>query len=152
MQPIPIWMSAVKIHCGLGSKKIFHSTIYNRKCAMVFFPPLAVGKWTNGGAMSNADKTVFPQLTKVRTAEYSWQRPWINLLLILKPSSKVQESPFGSFESTLAKNLNTSPDPGDASWWSAGIPFWLLKGTVSRDFLLLVFFINQFTPSPRVSK
>ncbi len=27
-----------------------------------------------------------------------------------------------------------------------------LKGTVSRDFLLLVFFINQFTPSPRVSK
>ncbi len=26
-----------------------------------------------------------------------------------------------------------------------------LKGTVSRDFLLLVFFINQFPPSPRVS-
>jgi hypothetical protein len=25
------------------------------------------------------------------------------------------------------------------------------KGTVSRDFLLLVFFINQFPPSPRVS-
>jgi hypothetical protein len=27
----------------------------------------------------------------------------------------------------------------------------LLKGTVSRDFSLLVFFINQFPPSPRVS-
>ncbi len=27
----------------------------------------------------------------------------------------------------------------------------LLKGTVSRDFLLLVFFMNQFPPSPRVS-
>jgi hypothetical protein len=26
-----------------------------------------------------------------------------------------------------------------------------LKGTVSRDFLLLVFFMNQFPPSPRVS-
>ncbi len=26
----------------------------------------------------------------------------------------------------------------------------LLKGTVSRDFLLLVLFINQFAPSPRV--
>jgi len=25
-----------------------------------------------------------------------------------------------------------------------------LKGTVSRDFLLLVFFMNQFPPSPRV--
>jgi hypothetical protein len=25
-----------------------------------------------------------------------------------------------------------------------------LKGTVSRDFLLLVFFVNQFPPSPRV--
>jgi hypothetical protein len=25
-----------------------------------------------------------------------------------------------------------------------------LKGTVSRDFLLLVFFMNQFLPSPRV--
>ncbi len=25
------------------------------------------------------------------------------------------------------------------------------KGTVSRNFLLLVFFINQFPPSPRVS-
>jgi hypothetical protein len=24
------------------------------------------------------------------------------------------------------------------------------KGTVSRDFLLLVFFMNQFPPSPRV--
>ncbi len=27
---------------------------------------------------------------------------------------------------------------------------WGLKGTVSRDFLLLVFFMNQFPPSPRV--
>ncbi len=27
----------------------------------------------------------------------------------------------------------------------------LLKGTVLRDFLLLVFFMNQFPPSPRVS-
>ncbi len=27
----------------------------------------------------------------------------------------------------------------------------LVKGTVSRDFLLLVFFMNQFPPSPRVS-
>jgi hypothetical protein len=27
----------------------------------------------------------------------------------------------------------------------------VLKGTVSRDFLLLVFFMNQFPPSPRVS-
>ncbi len=27
----------------------------------------------------------------------------------------------------------------------------VLKGTVSRDFLLLVFFMNQFLPSPRVS-
>ncbi len=27
----------------------------------------------------------------------------------------------------------------------------LFKGTVSRDFLLLVFFMNQFPPSPRVS-
>jgi hypothetical protein len=27
----------------------------------------------------------------------------------------------------------------------------VLKGTVSRDFLLLIFFMNQFTPSPRVS-
>ncbi len=27
---------------------------------------------------------------------------------------------------------------------------YLLKGTVSRDFLLLVFFMNQFLPSPRV--
>ncbi len=26
-----------------------------------------------------------------------------------------------------------------------------VKGTVSRDFLLLVFFMNQFPPSPRVS-
>jgi hypothetical protein len=26
----------------------------------------------------------------------------------------------------------------------------ILKGTVSRDFLLLVFFMNQFPPSPRV--
>jgi hypothetical protein len=26
----------------------------------------------------------------------------------------------------------------------------MLKGTVSRDFLLLVFFMNQFPPSPRV--
>jgi hypothetical protein len=26
-----------------------------------------------------------------------------------------------------------------------------VKGTVSRDFLLLVFFLNQFPPSPRVS-
>ena len=26
----------------------------------------------------------------------------------------------------------------------------VLKGTVSRDFLLLVFFMNQFPPSPRV--
>jgi hypothetical protein len=25
------------------------------------------------------------------------------------------------------------------------------EGTVSRDFLLLVFFMNQFPPSPRVS-
>jgi hypothetical protein len=29
--------------------------------------------------------------------------------------------------------------------------FWIFKGTVSRDFLLLVFFINQFPPSPTVS-
>jgi hypothetical protein len=28
--------------------------------------------------------------------------------------------------------------------------YYLLKGTVSRDFLLLVFFMNQFPPSPRV--
>ncbi len=28
----------------------------------------------------------------------------------------------------------------------------LFKGTVSRDFLLLVFFKNQFPPSPRVSQ
>jgi hypothetical protein len=27
----------------------------------------------------------------------------------------------------------------------------LFKKTVSRDFLLLVFFMNQFSPSPRVS-
>jgi hypothetical protein len=27
----------------------------------------------------------------------------------------------------------------------------ILKGIVSRDILLLVFFINQFPPSPRVS-
>ncbi len=27
---------------------------------------------------------------------------------------------------------------------------WVFKGTVSRDFLLLVFFMNQFPPSPRV--
>jgi hypothetical protein len=27
----------------------------------------------------------------------------------------------------------------------------LFKGTVSRDFLLLVYFMNQFPPSPRVS-
>jgi hypothetical protein len=27
---------------------------------------------------------------------------------------------------------------------------WHFKGTVSRDFLLLVFFMNQFPPSPRV--
>ncbi len=27
----------------------------------------------------------------------------------------------------------------------------IIKGTVSRDFLLSVFFINQFPPSPRVS-
>ncbi len=27
---------------------------------------------------------------------------------------------------------------------------WFLKGTVSRDFLLLVLFMNQFPPSPRV--
>jgi hypothetical protein len=26
----------------------------------------------------------------------------------------------------------------------------VLKGTVSRDFLLLIFFMNQFPPSPRV--
>ncbi len=26
----------------------------------------------------------------------------------------------------------------------------IIKGTVSRDFLLLVFFMNQFPPSPRV--
>jgi hypothetical protein len=26
----------------------------------------------------------------------------------------------------------------------------MLKGTVSQDFLLLVFFLNQFPPSPRV--
>ncbi len=26
-----------------------------------------------------------------------------------------------------------------------------IKGTVSRDFLLLVFFMHQFPPSPRVS-
>ena len=31
-----------------------------------------------------------------------------------------------------------------------GISNILLKGTVSRDFLLLVFFMNQFPPSPRV--
>jgi hypothetical protein len=28
----------------------------------------------------------------------------------------------------------------------------ILKGTVSRDFLLLVFFMHQFPPSPRVSR
>jgi hypothetical protein len=28
----------------------------------------------------------------------------------------------------------------------------VFKGTVSRDFLLLVFFMNQFPPSPRVSQ
>ncbi len=31
------------------------------------------------------------------------------------------------------------------------MPIGCLKGTVSRDFLLLVFFMNQFPPSPRVS-
>ncbi len=30
--------------------------------------------------------------------------------------------------------------------------FTVLKGTVARDFLLLVFFMNQFPPSPRVSR
>ncbi len=41
------------------------------------------------------------------------------------------------------------------SWLKLGLkrptPDHLLKGTVSRDFLLLVFFMNQFPPSPRVS-
>jgi len=31
------------------------------------------------------------------------------------------------------------------------IIFMLLKGTVSQDFWLLVFFMNQFPPSPRIS-
>jgi hypothetical protein len=30
------------------------------------------------------------------------------------------------------------------------VPAAFFKGTVSRDFLLLVFFMNQFPPSPRV--
>jgi hypothetical protein len=30
------------------------------------------------------------------------------------------------------------------------IIFMLLKGTVSQDFWLLVFFMNQFPPSPRI--
>ena len=36
--------------------------------------------------------------------------------------------------------------------WGGGGPghSWALKGTVSRDFLLLVFFMNQFPPRPRV--
>ncbi len=41
------------------------------------------------------------------------------------------------------------------SHWVTGLITWLgftnIKGTVSRDFLLLVFFMNQFPPSPRVS-
>ncbi len=36
---------------------------------------------------------------------------------------------------------------GGGGGWSAE----LFKGTVSRDFLLLDFFMNQFPPSPRVS-
>ncbi len=32
-----------------------------------------------------------------------------------------------------------------------GVSGLTIKGTVSRDFLLLVFFMNQFPPSPRVS-
>jgi hypothetical protein len=32
--------------------------------------------------------------------------------------------------------------------WRWGLLFHRIKGTVSRDFLLLVFFMNQFPPSP----
>ncbi len=30
----------------------------------------------------------------------------------------------------------------------AKVPYFFIKGTVSRDFLLLVLFMNQFPPSP----
>jgi hypothetical protein len=40
---------------------------------------------------------------------------------------------------------NISEDIGSYSQSKA-----LIKGTVSRDFFLLVFFMNQFPPSPRV--
>jgi hypothetical protein len=36
-------------------------------------------------------------------------------------------------------------------WWDCYFVWVMIKGTVSRDFLLLVFFINQFPPSLRVS-
>ncbi len=40
---------------------------------------------------------------------------------------------------------------GCVQYWHQGLNFKTFKGTVSRDFLLLVFFMNQFPPTPRVS-
>jgi hypothetical protein len=43
--------------------------------------------------------------------------------------------------------MNTAVHRSQNKLWT---PNYIFKGTVSRDFLLLVFFMNQFPPSPRV--
>ncbi len=77
---------------------------------------------------------------------------WLNLMM-LKFLLRLQEMDFPAENDNLKTVLRIRdvfypsriPDLGSR------IQKQQLKGTVSRDFLLQVFFMNQFPPSPRVS-
>jgi hypothetical protein len=52
--------------------------------------------------------------------------------------------------SLLSAGSLSSSQQGEPSCWASLLVFGLIKGTVSRDFRLLVFFMNHIPPSPGV--
>jgi hypothetical protein len=56
---------------------------------------------------------------------------------------------MGNFFKTLKANAHETTEKKTENLFDESVLE--LKGAVSRDFSLLVFFINQFPPSPRVS-
>ncbi len=123
--------------------------------------------WTNCGLNINR-YTVYPDdsfseciLCKILNFEYYSQYVQINIWcwLLIFPNIKsvkhtlalygfltnLQFYLFILVESLTAFREDQFVNPYGEERWHKG-----LKGTVSRDFLLLVFFMNQFPPSPWV--
>ncbi len=66
------------------------------------------------------------------------------------PRSQIHEHIYNQFVEVSGHNLECSQSFGYAMTLQTSFKPLMLKGTVSRDFLLLVLFMNQFPPSPRV--